>query len=110
MKKLSRTILAVLGAGMLLAGFGLAQQDVKGSSDHPLLSRMPNFRIDKYEVKEFDQLEFKDEKGKPTSVEGKKYHIVYLVKEGSPIPSVLQILRNYQNAIEKIGGKKIYED
>jgi outer membrane protein OmpA-like peptidoglycan-associated protein len=110
MKKLSRTTLAVLWAGMLLAGFGLAQQDVKGSSDHPLLSRMPNFHINKYEVKEFDQLAFKDEKGKPTSVEGKKYHIVYLVKEGSPIPSVLQILRNYQNAIEKIGGKKIYED
>ena len=110
MKKLSRTILAVLWAGMLLAGFGLAQQDIKGSSDHPLLSRMPNFHITKYEVKEFDQLAFKDEKGKPTSVEGKKYHIVYMINEGSPIHSILQILRNFQNAIEKIGGKKIYED
>ena len=110
MKKLSRTTLAVLWAGMLLAGFGMAQQDVKGSSDHPLLSRMPNFYVTKYEVKEFDQLAFKDEKGKPTSVEGKKYHIVYMIKEGSPIPSILQILRNFQNAIEKIGGKKIYED
>ncbi|MBP1766022.1 MAG: yiaD 1 [Candidatus Aminicenantes bacterium] len=110
MNRMSRTILVVLGAGMLLAGFALAQQDVKGSSDHPLLSRMPNFYITKYEVKEFDQLNFKDEKGKPTAVEGKKYHIVYMVKEGSQVPSILQILRNFQNAIEKIGGKKIYED
>ena len=111
MKKLSRTTLAVLWAGMLLAGFGMAQQDVKGSSDHPLLSRMSNFYVTKYEVKEFDQLAFKDEKGKPTSVEGKKYHIVYMIKEGSPIPSILQDSgRNFQNAIEKIGGKKIYED
>jgi OmpA-OmpF porin, OOP family len=108
--KLSRPAIAVLWAAVLSAGFGFAQQDVKGSSDHPLLSRMPNFYISKYDFKEFDRLDFKDEAGKRTSLEGKKYHFVYMIKEGSQIPSILQILRNFQNAIEKIGGKKIYED
>jgi OmpA-OmpF porin, OOP family len=110
MNKLSKTILAVLWAGTLLTGFSFAQQDVKGSSDHPLLSRMPNFYISRYDFKEFDRLSFKDEKGKAIDLEGKKYSFVYTIKEGSQIPSILQILRNFQNAIEKIGGKKIYED
>jgi OOP family OmpA-OmpF porin len=110
MQRISRTVLVVLGAGMLLAGFGFAQQDVKGSSDHPLLSRMPNFYISRYDFKEFDRLPFKDEKGKAINLEGKKTSFVYTIKEGSQIPSILQILRNFQNAIEKIGGTKIYED
>jgi OmpA-OmpF porin, OOP family len=110
MNKLSKTFLAVLWAGTLLTGFSFAQQDVKGSSDHPLLSRMPNFYISRYDFKEFDRLSFKDEKGKAIDLEGKKYSFVYTIKEGSQIPSILQILRNFQNAIEKIGGKKIYED
>lgn len=109
-KKRMKTILAVCCLGLLFADLGLARQDVKGSSDHPLLTRMPDFRINKYEVKEFDQFQFKDEKGKAFAVEGRKYHIAYLIKEGLPIPSVLQILRNFQKAIEKIGGQKLYED
>ena len=95
---------------MFTAGVGMAKEDVKGSKDHRLLSRMPNFYISKYEFKEFDQLDFKNEQGKPFKVEGKKYQFTYMVNEGAQIPSVLQILRNFQNAIEKIGGKKLYED
>ena len=71
---------------------------------------MPNFSITKYEVKEFDQFKFKNEQGKETPVEGKRYHLEYKLDEGAPVPSYVQILRNFQRAIEKVGGKKLYED
>lgn len=110
MIRLIRLTFLVICVCMLTAGLSLAKEDVKGSKDHPLLSRMPNFNITKYEFKEFDRLDFKNEQGKTINVEGKKYHIVYMINEGSQAPSILQILRNFQKAIEKIGGKKIYED
>lgn len=88
-----------------------AQNDVEGSKDYPLFSRMPNFFIYYYEEKEFDQAIFNVEvKGKqaefkPLSVEGKKYVIGYLLKEGTrPIPSRLQVIRNYLNAAKRAGG------
>lgn len=109
MNKIIKTTSMVLCICILFSNFSIAKEDVKGSKDHPLLSRMPNFYISKYEFKEFDQLKFKNEQGKETKVEGRKYHIVYLIDPGSQIPSVIQILRNYQNAVEKIGGKKIFE-
>jgi OmpA-OmpF porin, OOP family len=110
MNKIIKTTLMVLGICMLFSNFSIATDDVKGSQDHPLLSRMPNFYINNYIFKEFDQLDFKDEKGKPFKVEGKVYKFVYKINEGSQVPSYIQILRNYQHAIEKIGGKKLYED
>ncbi len=89
----------------------VAQEDIEGSKDYPLFSRMPNFFIYYYDDKEFDQAIFNVEvKGKqaefkPLSVEGKKYVIGYLLKEGTrPIPSRLQIIRNYVNAAKRAGG------
>ena len=110
MNKIVRMTLAVLGGCLLWTTLGYGAADVKGSQDHPLLTRMPNFSITKYEVKEFDQFKFKNEQGKEASIEGKKYQFVYKLNEGSPVPSYLQILRNFQRAIEKVGGKKLYED
>jgi OmpA-OmpF porin, OOP family len=93
---------------LLIANF-LFAEDVAGSKDHPLLSRMPNFYIDDYDYKDFDQLEFRDEQGKEIKLEGRKYYISYYLNSGSEAPSEVAILRNYENAILKIGGKKIFE-
>ena len=56
----------------------VAQEDVPGSKDHPLLTRMPNFYIDDYENIEFDQADFKDNKGEDIKVEGHIYDIMDL--------------------------------
>jgi len=87
----------------------MAQEDVAGSRDHPLLTRMPNFYISDYEQKDFGQADFKNSKGEDIRVEGHKYDIEYEIKEGKKTPSELQILRNYENAIKKIGGSTVYE-
>ena len=111
MKKLIKIVLIILGI-MLTTNVVIAEEkDLEGSKDHPLLTRMPNFYIYQYEEKEFDVYQyFKDEKGKSMPVEGHTYIIRYHIKQGAKVPSEEQILRNYINAIEKIGGTLIYKE
>jgi OmpA-OmpF porin, OOP family len=80
-----------------------AQQDAKGSKDHPLVTRMPGFYIDSYEVEEFAAFE-PTVSGKDVHWEGKKYSISYALKDGATAVSMLQITRNYQNALKTAGG------
>jgi len=87
----------------------VAQEDVPDSKDHPLLTRMPNFYISDYEYKEFDTADFKNDKDEDIKVEGHIYDIFYQIKEGKKAPGKVQVLRNYENAIKKIGGSTVYE-
>jgi OOP family OmpA-OmpF porin len=87
----------------------VAQEDLQGSKDHPLLTRMPDFYISDYEYREFDTADFKDDKGEDIKVEGHIYDIFYEIKEGKKSPGKVQVLRNYENAIKKIEGSIIYE-
>jgi OmpA-OmpF porin, OOP family len=98
----------------LLVGFnGLAAaQDAKGSKDHPLLTRMPDFRIGGYQDKEFDKHEFLVQDGKKVSrisVEGHKYYFQYDLIKGAQQPGDLKVVRNIENALTKIGGKILFE-
>jgi len=97
--------------GLLLVLFaaqsGLAQNetDVKGSLDHPLFTRMPGYYISNYEVNEFDQYTSPYLSGKDEKWEGKVTKLGYGIKTGAKLASMLQIGRNYENALNKIGGK-----
>jgi outer membrane protein OmpA-like peptidoglycan-associated protein len=42
-------------------------------------------------------------------VEGPYTHIVYQINAGATLASPIQIARNYQNAIKKVGGAVVYE-
>lgn len=86
------------------------QQDIKGSHDHPMLSRMPDFYISAYKDAEFDSYKFLGADKKPVSVEGHKYYIEYRQMAGKPEPGELKLRRNVQDALKKIGGKVIFDD
>ncbi len=110
MKKLVLFIFGLCLCALSLAPvLAVAQEDVPGSKDHPLLTRMPDFYISGYEYKEFGQADFKDNKGQDIKVEGQIYDIFYEIKEGKEAPGKLQVLRNYENAIKGIGGSTVYE-
>jgi len=94
---------------LLTPVLSIAQEDVPDSKDHPLLTRMPDFYISDYEYKEFDEADFKNDKGEDIKIEGHIYHIEYEIKKEKKTPSELQILRNYENAIKEIGGLTLYE-
>lgn len=81
-----------------------AQGDVKGSKDHPLVTRMPGFYLASYNVEKFAVFDPTVIGGKDTHWEGKKYTISYELKEGAARVSTLQIIRNYEAAVRKIGG------
>jgi outer membrane protein OmpA-like peptidoglycan-associated protein len=71
---------------------------------------MPAYYISSYDVNEFAAFDPTVIDGKAAHWEGKKYSISYSRKEGAPGISTLQIVRNYEAAIAKIGGKRLGGD
>jgi OOP family OmpA-OmpF porin len=86
------------------------QPDFKGSKDHPLLTRMPDFRISDYKDIEFDSYRFIGSDKKPVIIEGHKYYIEYRLNSGAAEPGELKIRKNVQDALKKIGGKVVFDD
>ena len=87
-------------------------QDAEGCKDHPMFNRMPDFMIGQC-TENFASLDViigKDSKSQ--TEEGTRTHLDYAFNTESQhkYPSWLQVTRNYENAIFKLGGKKIYGD
>ena len=84
--------------------------DAEGCKDHPFFSRMPNFYIESCS-QSFDKLEYYVSDGVVETKEGDITRITYDLPDDDVTikkPSPLQIIRNYENAIIKLGGKKIF--
>ncbi len=97
-----------LAAFSFVINLAMAQDD-PGCKDHPMLTRMSGFYIDSCEKKDFEQYRFVDSKGNEQPVEGIYTFIKYALKDGAKAPSELQIVRNYANAVQKIGGATVFE-
>ncbi len=85
--------------------------DVEGSKDHPMLTRMPNFYIQRYE-QNFDRVEMTGAGGNFIYPEGTKTYITYFFDEtsGQKKPGPYQILKNYEAALKKIDGMLVYSN
>ena len=111
MKKFACLSFLLVGLGVLAAGAAWAQEtDAEGTKDHPLLSRMPGYYISRAENKDFDAHSFWIDGDKQVDVEGKSTHIFYVLQPNAKEPSRLEILRQYENAIKKIGGNVLIHD
>ena len=106
MKKLSTLLVLSIIA---LSSICFAEEDLKGSKDHPLLSRIPNYYVDNQAVKDFDSY-ISPYLEKDNVWEGKATRTGYNVKTGTKELSFIQIVRNYENAVKKLGGKTLYSD
>lgn len=93
----------------LLLGFAFAQEDADGCKDHPSFNRMPGFYISECE-KNFDVTEVWMSGTESKNIEGNKTKIVYLFNSdnGGQAPSFYQVVKNFENAITKYNGKRIY--
>lgn len=110
---MKKIILLSLSLFFLLTSKGLSQatqQDIKGSKDHPLLSRMPDFYISGYKEADYGSYNFIGSDKKPAPIEGHKYYIEYKLKTGIAEPGELKIRRNIQDALKKVGGNVIHDD
>ena len=86
----------------------LAQNDAPGCKDNPMFNRMPNTEIVECSSN-FDELDIPLADEKKETREGTKTAIqyVYMLEEATA-PSFFQIVRNFENAITRSGGKRIY--
>jgi OOP family OmpA-OmpF porin len=110
MKRHQRAI-ELLGFLILAAGgAAFAQEDSQGCKDHPVFNRMQNFYITGCKEQKYDEVDFRNEEGKRSKVAGKVYELDYAIKEGLTPPSALQVIKNYENAIKKVGGVKVYQE
>jgi len=111
MKRASIILLSIAFLSILVCGVAMAADlDAKGSKDHPLLSRMPDFYIAEYKDIELDSHKFIGQDKKPVSIEGHKYYFLYRLNKGVAEPGELKIRRNIQDALKKIGGKVVFDD
>jgi outer membrane protein OmpA-like peptidoglycan-associated protein len=102
---------AMVGAALLANPFAAgAQDDMEGSSDHPMLSRFPGYYIEDYEAQDFSSYDFQLAGDKEQKVEGRYWQIAYWLKEGAKKGGPVQIGRNYANLFLKNGGTRLLED
>lgn len=94
-----------------LLSMAKAQTDVEGCKDHSLLTRLENFYISKCE-ENFNELELRTSNSKTERKEGNLFYIYYRYNSDSGVKakSPLQIIKNYEAAITKNGGKLVYKN
>lgn len=94
-----------------LAGSAVAQErDVEGSADHPLLTRLPGYRLSSYEQKEWDSLENAYLAGADAKWEGKLTRLAYTVQPNGRQLSMAQVARNYEGALKKVGATILHAE
>ncbi len=92
---------ALLGLLLAASTFAIHAEDVKGSKDHPLLSRFTGAKIENYKQSDYDEAELPNapiatKDGKMMTVEGRITRIGYRI-DGNH--SLLEISRNYEQAL-----------
>src|SRR5947208_12664574 len=85
-----------------------AQEDAPGCKDNPMFNRMPDMFISECSSN-FDEFDIPLTNDKKVTKEGTKTSIAYIYgPDEATAPSFFQILKNYENAIAKTGGKRVY--
>ena len=103
---MTRKSIFIVAAALLLALPGAAQKpDAPGCKDPALFPvRMPKYRLEVCEHKTFAFYEFATAKPPKRRVEGEFSFIQYGVEDARDSRSGLEVVRNYENALKKIGG------
>lgn len=99
MKTLTTIIVLFVFCSLLLS------QDIEGSKDHPMFNRMSGFYITDYAAEDFGTHLFYY-LDKNEAVEGQKTSITYVSDNEV---GALKIIRNFSNAVKKIGGQAFEE-
>ena len=85
-----------------------AQEDAPGCKDSPMFNRMPNTFIGQCSSN-FNEMEISMSAENTQKKEGTKTYIQYNYSlEEATAPSFFQIVKNFENAIIKTGGKRVY--
>lgn len=100
--------IAAFPLSVLLAAVPLlAQVDKAGCKDHPLFpTRMPGYTLRDCKTEEFGRYEFRTPNAREkVLVEGRFTFLTYGIADRKSEPSAVAVVRNYEAAIEKAGGR-----
>ncbi|RZI40808.1 OmpA family protein [Herbaspirillum sp. HC18] len=90
--------------------------DAEGTTDHPEVPRFPGYHIDAATHNDYNEFVFATKgfesaaNGKGDMRSGKFWEIRYVVNDGARVPSLVEIINNYDNAFKKIGGTMVKKD
>ncbi len=85
-----------------------AQEDAPGCKDNPLFNRMPDTYIGECSSN-YDEMEITMGDDNREKKEGTKTTVSYVYEpDEATAPSFFQIVKNFENAVIKTGGKRIY--
>ena len=105
----------LLMALFLLLCFALSAQAAEEKFKDYIFRGMPNFELSE-QVRNFEELTIKSakpesEEVEETTHEGSRVHSQYsYIGKEDDVPSSLQIVRNYQEAVKALGRKTLYFD
>jgi outer membrane protein OmpA-like peptidoglycan-associated protein len=107
MKKLLLAVFALLSITFI----SFAQEDAEGCKDHQLFTRLENFYIGSCS-ENYNEIEIRTGQNKTEMKEGNLTQIYYRFNfdSGQKEKSPLQIIKNYENAVVKNGGKMVYKN
>ena len=100
---------------VIISFVGVRAQDAEGCKDHPMLTRMPDYNISGCS-NSYNQVEvitgIANGEHQMKTIEGNVAVLQYGYDQEKErkLPSWFQVLKNYTNAITKIGGKKVFSD
>jgi outer membrane protein OmpA-like peptidoglycan-associated protein len=108
MKKNPLSLIMIL---LAVATLSAQQKDSASCKDHPAFTRMPDYWIYSCQQRQFDSYAFTVGKNKTETVEGQYWKIAYRPQNTlASKPSELQIQRNFENAVQKQGGKVLWSE
>lgn len=100
----TRRIFLILATLLISLPAAAQKGDAPGCKDPSLFPvRMPKYRIEKCESKAFSSYDFFTNKPPKKTVEGEFTFVQYTVDKREDEPSALEVVRNYENALKKIG-------
>ena len=108
MKSGAWRVVVAVAVVVTVAGVGAAQTDREGCEDYPLLTRLDGFFIESCKEESFSSHDFHTESG-TVAIEGRWTSVSYKRPNSAPEMSGIEMIRNYANAIEAIGGEVLSE-
>ncbi|MCU0382673.1 MAG: OmpA family protein [Cyclobacteriaceae bacterium] len=86
-----------------------AQTDKTDCRDHDMFNRMPGFYIYECRQSEYEEQGFYSAAEGSMQVGGRFYYLGYALKQGATPASSLQIIENFNTALQKLEAKVIYK-
>ena len=104
MKTTSYILSLALAVSIIPSGATAQQKDATGCKDHPLFTRMEGYWIRQCSETQYDEKVFDVGGGQKETIGGHVWAARYLVQAKAERASEIQIQRNFESAVQALGG------